>query len=101
MKHKSSAGSSHLLVYFKHKHVRCSVHQVSAHASCNNMHARCSVEAESRTTSPQVPPESRLAVAARVQGRNCIGALFSSKIFYKIDTVALSFVFDKYCPIMD
>jgi hypothetical protein len=27
--------------------------------------------------------------------------LFSSKIFYKIDTVALSFVFDKYCPIMD
>ena len=28
-------------------------------------------------------------------------ALFSSKIFYKIDTVALSFVFDKYYPIMD
>ena len=28
-------------------------------------------------------------------------ALFSSKKFYKIDTVALSFVFDKYCPIMD
>jgi len=25
----------------------------------------------------------------------------SSKIFYKIDTVALLFVFDKYCPIMD
>jgi len=28
-------------------------------------------------------------------------ALFSSKIFWKIGTVALSFVFDKYCPIMD
>jgi len=28
-------------------------------------------------------------------------ALFSSKIFCKIDTVALSFVFDKYSPIMD
>ena len=28
-------------------------------------------------------------------------ALFSSKKFYKIDTVALSFVFDKNCPIMD
>jgi hypothetical protein len=28
-------------------------------------------------------------------------ALFSSKIFYKMDTVAFSFVFDKYCPIMD
>ena len=28
-------------------------------------------------------------------------ALFSYKIFYKIDTVAFSFVFDKYCPIMD
>jgi len=28
-------------------------------------------------------------------------ALFSSKIFYKIDTVAFSFVFDKYCLIMD
>ena len=27
-------------------------------------------------------------------------ALFSFKIFYKIDTVAFSFVFDKYCPIM-
>jgi hypothetical protein len=25
-------------------------------------------------------------------------ALFSSKIFCKIDTVAFSFVFDKYCP---
>jgi len=28
-------------------------------------------------------------------------ALFSSKIFWKIDTVALSFVFDKYFQIMD
>jgi len=28
-------------------------------------------------------------------------ALFSSKIFCKMDTVALSFVFDKYCPIID
>jgi len=28
-------------------------------------------------------------------------ALFSFKIFYKIDTVALSFLFDKYYPIMD
>jgi len=28
-------------------------------------------------------------------------ALFSSENFWKIDTVALSFVFDKYCPIMD
>ena len=26
---------------------------------------------------------------------------FSSKIFYKIDNVVFSFVFDKYCPIMD
>jgi len=26
---------------------------------------------------------------------------FSSKIFCKIETVAFSFVFDKYCPIMD
>jgi len=28
-------------------------------------------------------------------------ALFTSKIFYKIRIVALSFVFDKYCAIMD
>jgi len=28
-------------------------------------------------------------------------ALFSFKIFWKIDTIALPFVFDKYCPIMD
>jgi len=28
-------------------------------------------------------------------------ALFSSKKFCKTDTVVLSFVFDKYCPIMD
>jgi hypothetical protein len=28
-------------------------------------------------------------------------ALFSSKIFWKMDTVAFLFVFDKYCPIMD
>jgi hypothetical protein len=27
--------------------------------------------------------------------------LFSSKQFYKMDTVAISFVFDKYYPIMD
>jgi hypothetical protein len=32
---------------------------------------------------------------------SCLQALFSSKIFCKIDTVALSFVFDKYYPIMD
>jgi len=30
-----------------------------------------------------------------------IRALFSSKIFYKMDTVAFSFVFDKYYSIMD
>ena len=30
----------------------------------------------------------------------CTKALFSSKIFCKIDTVALSFVFDKYYLIM-
>ena len=30
-----------------------------------------------------------------------IQALFSSKIFCKIDTVAFSFVFDKYCSIID
>ena len=29
------------------------------------------------------------------------GPLFSSKIFFKIDTVAFSFVFDKYYPIID
>ena len=28
-------------------------------------------------------------------------ALFRSKIFWRIDTIALSFVFDKYCSIMD
>jgi hypothetical protein len=28
-------------------------------------------------------------------------ALFSSEKFCNIDTVALSFVFDEYCPIMD
>ena len=28
-------------------------------------------------------------------------ALFSSKKFCKLDTVALSFVFDRYCPIME
>jgi hypothetical protein len=28
-------------------------------------------------------------------------ALFSSKKFCKTGTVALSFVYDKYCPIMD
>ena len=36
------------------------------------------------------------AEAPRHDGRD----LFSSKIFCKIDTVAFSFVFDKYCPIM-
>jgi hypothetical protein len=30
-----------------------------------------------------------------------IGALFSLKIFYKIDTIIFSFVFDKYYSIMD
>ena len=30
-----------------------------------------------------------------------VWALFSSKIFYKRDTVAFSFTFDKYCPILD
>ena len=30
-----------------------------------------------------------------------IKVLFSSEKIYKIDTVAFSFVFDKYCPIMD
>ena len=28
-------------------------------------------------------------------------ALFSSKIFGKMTTVAISFIFDKYCSIMD
>jgi len=28
-------------------------------------------------------------------------ALFSSEKFWEIDTVALSFVFEKYCPIMN
>jgi hypothetical protein len=28
-------------------------------------------------------------------------ALFSSKKFYKIDIIVLSFIFDKYCPIID
>jgi len=30
-----------------------------------------------------------------------ISALFSSQKFWKMDIVALSFVFDKYCPIID
>ena len=29
------------------------------------------------------------------------GALFSSKNFDKMSTVAIMFVFDKYCPIID
>ncbi|KAG0527383.1 hypothetical protein BDA96_06G228800 [Sorghum bicolor] len=37
----------------------------------------------------------------RKKARRGSKALFSSKIFCKIDTVAFSFVFDKYCPIMD
>jgi len=42
-------------------------------------------------------------VPYKIQNENAkyIKALFSSKKFCKIDTVALSFVFDKYCPIMD
>ena len=28
-------------------------------------------------------------------------ALFTSEKFWKMDTVAFSFVFDKYCPIID
>jgi len=36
-----------------------------------------------------------------LSSRQPIWALFSSKIFGKISTVAISFVFDKYCPIMD
>jgi len=28
-------------------------------------------------------------------------AYTTSKFFYKMDNIALSFVFDKYCPIMD
>ena len=32
---------------------------------------------------------------------NCIKALFTSKKFCKIEIVKLSFVFDKYCSIMD
>jgi len=35
------------------------------------------------------------------EGLDLIWALFSSIFFYKIDTVAFSFVFDKYYPIMD
>ena len=30
-----------------------------------------------------------------------IKTLFSSNFFYKIDTVTLSFIFDKYCPIIE
>ena len=36
-----------------------------------------------------------------LQSQKSIEALFSFKIFCKIDTVVFSFVFDKYCPIMD
>jgi len=52
----------------------------------------------------------RVCVHGRTDGRGpsvvgpCSGeatALFSKKIFYKIDTVAFSFVFDKYCLIID
>ena len=34
-------------------------------------------------------------------GSNVTKTLFSSKIFCKMNTVALSFVFDKYCLIID
>jgi len=37
----------------------------------------------------------------RNHGSFCIGSAFSFKIFCKIDTVALSFVFDKYCSIIN
>jgi len=36
----------------------------------------------------------------QMDGMEMDAALFSSKIFYKIGTVALSFVCDKYCPVM-
>jgi len=35
------------------------------------------------------------------QGSKDIYSLFTCKKFYKIEIVVLSFVFDKYCPIMD
>jgi hypothetical protein len=39
-----------------------------------------------------------IVVVATFLGRE---AVFSSEKFWEIDTVALSFVFDKYCPIID
>jgi len=53
----------------------------------------------------QVNKEVEEAVERNMKQRFLDGfsceALFSSKIFCKTGTVALSFVCDKYCPIMD
>jgi len=43
----------------------------------------------------------RAGVAGRGMCACVIRAFFSSKKFWQIDTVAFSFVFDKYCSIMD
>ena len=40
-------------------------------------------------------------VAAAQRQHSNVWALFSSNFFFKTGTVALSFVCDKYCPIMD
>ena len=55
-------------------------------------HVKCSVCRRARFVLHTVLLKSIITVTK---------ALFSSKIFYKMDTVAFSFVFDKYCPIMD
>ena len=48
---------------------------------------------------PQAPAAAPFCCRHPRPGRPL--ALFSSKIFCKMDSVAFSFVFNKYCPIMD
>ena len=47
------------------------------------------------------PPNFTNSVVLLLDLRTPAWALFTSKNFYKIGIVALSFVFDKYCPIID
>jgi len=54
------------------------------------------IQLQSRRTRSSAATE---LIGSQSDGRST-WALFSSEKFWEIDTVALSFVFDKYCPIM-
>ena len=54
-----------------------------------------------RRASSREYAEWRFPDSRHFPGNPAMVALFSSEIFWEIDTVAFLFVFDKYCPIMN